>query len=146
MLNDSIAARGSVQIRKYDENNQLVDERNISNIVTAVGKNVIAARLIGNTIPVFSHMAVGTSNVAASVSQTALSVEIARVSLSSSIRSSNTISYAASFPPGTGTGALTEAGIFNAGANGSILCRTTFNEVNKAAGDTIAITWNVTVL
>ena len=36
---------------------------------------------------------------------------------------------------GTGTGTLTKA----------MLCRTTFPVVNKASGDSIAITWTVTV-
>ena len=44
-----------------------------------------------------------------------------------------------------GTGAVTEAGIFNAGSGGTMLCRTTFPAVNKASGDSIAITWVVTV-
>ena len=46
---------------------------------------------------------------------------------------------------GTGTGAITEAGIFNASTNGTMLCRTVFPVVTKQAGDTIAITWKVTV-
>ena len=43
------------------------------------------------------------------------------------------------------TGAITEAGIFNALTAGTMLCRTTFPVVNKAAGDSIVITWVVTI-
>lgn len=145
MFNDSISVKGSLKIQKYNENFELQDERNINNLVVAVGKEVIAARLVGNTLAVFSHMAVGSSNTAVTTSQTALGSELGRVTLDSSSRTSNTIAYVATFPAGTGTGTLTEAGIFNSGATGNMLCRTNFNDVNKAAGDTIVITWNVTI-
>lgn len=145
MFTDSVTAKGSLQIKKFNEKNELTDLRNVNNLVVAVGKDVIAARLIGNTLAVFSHMSVGTSNTAATTSQTALGAEAARVALDSTSRTTNTLSYVATFPAGTGTGTLTEAGIFNAGASGNMLCRTNFNDVNKAAGDTIVITWNVTI-
>ena len=46
---------------------------------------------------------------------------------------------------GEGTGALTEAGIFNASSSGTMLCRTEFSVVNKGASDSMTITWTVTV-
>jgi hypothetical protein len=51
----------------------------------------------------------------------------------------------ATFPAGTGTGAITEAGILNAASAGILLCRTTFSVINKGAADTLGITWTVTV-
>jgi hypothetical protein len=68
-----------------------------------------------------------------------------RVLLSGNSVTNNAITYTATFPAGTGTGAITEAGIFNASTAGTMLCRTTFPVVNKQAGDTIAVTWVVTV-
>ena len=41
--------------------------------------------------------------------------------------------------------AIAEAGIFNAGAAGTMLARATFTAINKGASDTLAITWTVTV-
>ena len=81
----------------------------------------------------------------AATSQTALGTELGRVALDSTTRATNTITYVATFPAGTGTGAITEAGILNAGATGNMLCRTVFGVVTKASGDTVVITWNVTV-
>jgi hypothetical protein len=46
---------------------------------------------------------------------------------------------------GVGTGAISEAGIFNASSGGTMLCRTVFPVVNKQASDTIAITWTITI-
>lgn len=145
MFTDTINVLGYLNVVLLDEEGQVKDERDVKNLVVAVGKEVIASRLVGNTIAIPSHMAVGSDNTAAITSQTTLGGELGRVVLDSTGRTSNTITYIATFPAGTGTGSIQEAGIFNAGASGNMLCRTAFNVVNKAAGDTVVITWNVTI-
>lgn len=145
MFTESVNVKGNLEVILLDENGTQKDYRKVNNLVVAVGKDVIAARLLGNTLAVMSHMAVGSSATAAATSQTALGGELGRVALDSSTRSTNTITYVATFPAGTGTGSLAEAGILNASSTGNMLCRTTFSTVTKAAGDTIVITWNVTV-
>ena len=55
------------------------------------------------------------------------------------------MTYVASFGAGDGTGAITEAGLFNAASGGDMLCRTTFSVVNKGSQDSMTITWEVTV-
>jgi len=59
----------------------------------------------------------------------------------------NVITYVATYAPGVGTGAITEAGIFNDSAanTGDLLCRTTFLVVNKAIDDSMVITWTITI-
>jgi hypothetical protein len=145
MFTESVRALGSLEVKLLDESGTLKDIRNVNNLVVAVGKDVIASRLVGNAIAVPSYMAVGSSATAAAASQTALGGELGRVTLDSTTRSSNTIAYAATFGAGIGTGALTEAGIFNAVSSGNMLCRTTFSTVTKASGDTVVITWNLTI-
>ena len=117
------------------------------NLVVTVGKTNIAARMAGNTVAVMSHMAIGTGNTAAVVGDTTLSTELARVALTvaGGTPSSNTVTYSATYPAGTGTGALTEAGIFNASSAGTMLCRTVFPVINKQAADSIAITWVISI-
>lgn len=146
MVTDTVSLKGSLLVNLYDEHGALKDQRDIKNLVVTTGKNLLASRLTANTTPVMSHMAVGTSNTAPVVGNTALGSEIGRVALDSTTAVNAVVTYIATFLPGTGTGTLTEAGIFNAGAAGTMLCRANFNAVNKAAGDTIVITWNVTVL
>jgi hypothetical protein len=68
-----------------------------------------------------------------------------REALDSTTVTDNTIQYIASFEAGDGTGAVTEAGIFNAATGGSMLCRTVFSVVNKAADDTMSVTWTITI-
>jgi hypothetical protein len=145
MFTESVSIKGNLEVILLDEKGIQKDYRKIDNLVVAVGKEVIAARLVGNTIAVPSHMAVGSDSTAAATGQTALGGELGRVVLDSTVRASNVLTYVATFPAGTGTGALAEAAILNAASTGNMLCRTTFSTVNKAAGDTIVITWNVTV-
>ena len=145
MFTESINVKGNLEVILLDESGVQKDYRKVNNLVVAVGKDTIASRMVGNTTAIMSHMAVGSSNTAATTSQTSLGGELGRVVLDSTSRSSNTITYVATFPAGTGTGAITEAGILNATSSGDLLCRTVFGVVTKAAGDTVVITWNVTV-
>ena len=145
MFTESVSLKGNLEVILLDQNGIQKDYRKIENVVVAVGKQIIAARLVGNTIAIPSHMAVGTDSTAAATGQTALGGELGRVVLDSTARVSNVLTYVATFPAGTGTGALTEAAILNASSTGNMLCRTTFSVVNKAVGDSIVITWNVTV-
>lgn len=147
MFTESIAVKGSLKIDVLDENQNVKDTRHIKNLVVATGKAHIASRMLSNTSAIMSHMSVGGGNVTPTTSDTLLVGETARVALDSSNVISNTITYVATFPAGTGTGSLTEAGIFNAPSanSGTMLCRTRFDVVNKGAADIIVITWNVTV-
>jgi hypothetical protein len=145
MFTESVSLKGNLEVILLDQNGIQKDYRKIENVVVAVGKQIIAARLVGNTIAIPSHMAVGTDSTAAATGQTALGGELGRVVLDSTTRVSNVLTYVATFPAGTGTGALAEAAILNAASTGNMLCRTTFSVVNKAIGDSIVITWNVTV-
>lgn len=138
---------GNLTITKTTEDGeQIVIE--VPNLVVATGKTNIAARMAGNSVAVMSHMAVGTGNTAVTTSDTTLGVEIARQALGTAggTPSSNTVTYSATLSAGTGTGTLTEAGIFNSVSGGTMLCRTVFDPVSKAAGDTLAISWTVSIV
>ena len=97
------------------------------------------------TAGAMSHMAVGTGSSAAAAGNTALGSEVDRNALASTTVSGADISYVATFAAGEGTGALTEAGLFNASSSGTMLCRTVFAVVNKGVADSMTITWTVTV-
>lgn len=144
---DNLKATGKVQIQRFNAAGVLVEEHNVPNLVVTAGKNYIAAKIVAttNSPASMTHMGIGTGTGTPGASDTTLGTQTGRVSLSGSTVSTNTITYTATFPAGTGDGAITEAGIFNASSGGTMLCRTTFPVVNKASGDTIAITWVVTV-
>lgn len=144
-MQDNIKVTGSLKIVHTDEQNQIKDVKEIPNLVVTVGKGYIADRMTSNATVIMSHMAAGSQNTAPVASETALGTELGRVALDSTTANANTVSYVATFPAGTATGSLTEAGIFNANANGTMLCRTQFNEINKSASDAIVITWTINI-
>ena len=147
MFNDSIKMKGKLNVVLTGPDGAVKESREFDNLVVTVGKNFIASRMKDTTDTAMSHMEVGTGSTAAAVGNTALETPVAssRVSLTSTTVTTNSVAYVATFPAGTGTGALTEAGIFNASSAGTLLCRTVFSVINKGAADTLGITWTVTV-
>ena len=146
MINDNLKLRGDVAIVVKDKDGKVKDSREIHNLVVSTGLEYICSRMAGTSAGVMSHMAVGSGTTAASAGQTALVSALgSREALDSTSASSNTITYASSFEAGEGTGAVTEAGIFNASSSGTMLCRTVFAVVNKDADDTMSITWSITL-
>lgn len=146
-INETLKATGKVFVTVTGANGEVKQQFEVPNLVVTTGKNHIAAKIAAttNSPAAMTHMAIGTSSTAPAAGNTTLGTETGRVSLSGSVVSTNTITYTASFPAGTGSGAITEAGIFNASTAGTMLCRTTFPTVTKQAGDSIAVTWVVTV-
>lgn len=145
---DKMNALGRVHIQVFDKDKNLIEEQTVKNLVVTTGLNHIADRL-GASSPAtrMSHMEVGTGTTSPAAGNTALETAISssRVALTSQTVSTNTVEYVGDFPAGTGTGAVTEAGVFNASSGGTMLCRTTFSVVNKGAADTLKITWTLTV-
>ena len=141
MINDNLALTGALTI---SVNNEVVQETN--NLVVAVGKEWVADRMAdANTV--MTHMAIGTGTTAAAAGDTALGTELDRnaLTVSGGTVSTNTIQYACTWAAGDGTGAITEAGIFDASSAGDMLARTVFAVVNKGAADSMTITWTITV-
>jgi len=140
-----IQAKGSLKVVLLNRDGSTKEEHFFENLVVTTGKNFIASRMVGTASGVMSHIAIGSSSTAAAAGDTALGTELGRVALGGSSASGNVVTYTATFPAGTGTGAVVEAGIFNAASAGTMLCRTVFAVVNKGADDAMSITWTVTV-
>jgi hypothetical protein len=144
MLNDQLKVTGDVVVEITGADGQIKDRREIKNLVVATGKTFIASRIVG-TPTAMSHMAVGSSSTAAANGDTALGASLGRVALTSATSSGAVVTYVATFPAGTGTGAVVEAGVFNDPTAGTMLCRTVFAVVNKGVDDAMSITWAITV-
>lgn len=146
-IDNTLKVTGFLDIRLYDKDGVLKDVRAVKNLVVTAGKVVIADRL-GDSTPskdAMTHMALGTGNTAAANGDTTLQTEAGRVALTSATPSSNTVVYVATFGAGTATGAIVEAGLFNDGTTGDMLCRSVFSTITKGASDSLTITWTVTV-
>jgi hypothetical protein len=140
MINDNLKLKGKLAIAI---NGDVVQE--VDNLVVTAGKGYVASRMKDATATAMSHMAIGSGSTAAAASDTALGNQLGRVSLTSTSVSSAVVTYVATFAAGTGTGAVTEAGLFNASSGGTMLCRTVFSVVNTGSADSMTITWTVTV-
>ena len=138
-IEDNLKMKGRLQVSL---NGEVV--RDIDNLVVTAGKAYVADRMKNNS-STMSHMAIGSGTTAAAAGNTALGTELGRVSLTSTTVSSNVVTYVATFAAGTGTGAVTEAGILTASSGGTMLCRTVFSVVNKGSAASMTITWTVTV-
>jgi hypothetical protein len=151
MINEKLKLSGQVNIVLRDASGKIKDEREIHNLVVNKGLGYIASRITSASKGVMSHMALGAGTAAAAAGQTDLVTILgAREGLDSTSISGTSLEkvvYVASFEAGDATGAVTEAGIFNSGTAGSgdMLCRTTFSVVNKAADDTMTVTWTITL-
>ena len=140
MLNDGLKLTGKLKIAL---NGETVQE--VNNLVVTDGKEYVASRMKDATATAMSHMAIGSGSTAAAAGNSALGSELGRVALTSTTVSGAVVTYVATFAAGTGTGAVTEAGILHASSSGDLLCRTVFSVVNKGASDSMTITWTVTV-
>ena len=142
-VNDGLKLTGKLSIAL---NGRVVHE--IDNLVTTAGKGYVANRMrsdVSGGVALMSHMAVGAGTNNPAAGDTALQTESGRVALTSSAVSAAVVTYIATFPAGTATAALTEAGILNASSGGTLLCRTEFSVVNKGSSDAMTITWTITV-
>ncbi len=140
MINDGLKLTGKLKIALNGETVQEVD-----NLVVTDGKGYVASRMKDASATAMSHMAIGSGSTAAAAGNSSLGTELGRVALTSTAVSAAVVTYTATFAAGTGTGAVTEAGILNASSSGTLLCRTVFSVVNKGASDSMTITWTVTV-
>ena len=149
MINENLKLSGQLNIVLKDKAGKVKETREEKNLVVNTGLAYIVSRMTGTSKNVMSHMALGSGTTAAAASQTDLvSVLGSRENLDSTTitgSSNEKVQYIASFEAGDGTGAVTEAGLFNASSSGDMLCRTVFSVVNKAADDTMTVTWTITL-
>jgi len=135
---------------------EVIDHREVKNVITNVGKAELSKlSLLGAGGTAFSQIAIGTSATAAKSTDSALGGEIvadggqrSTASLSnvtSTIALVNDTAQLVVTYTFTNTFAITESGVFNHTATGVILCRQTFAAVNVVSGDTLQITWKVSM-
>ena len=122
---------------------EIKDERFVKNTVTTAGKAGAADQMLAApTLVKPGWMAIGTGTPAA----TLLGTEISRVALTSKTRSGAVVTMQGDWAAGTGTGAITEAGVFDVVTANTVnmWASQSFAVINKAAGDTLSISWTLT--
>lgn len=120
-----------------------------SNVVCTNGKEFLASFLYSAAAAASTftcrYVAIGTDSTAEAAANTALGVESARVSGIVSYVSGQIYRVTATFPAGTGTGAIVEYGLLSSSSGGTMLSRDTESVINKGAGDILTVTTELTV-
>lgn len=146
MISESMKISGEVKMVLTGPDGKVKQEVTRPNLVVDTGTAFIASRMEGTDDSVMSHMAIGSGTTSAAASDTDVETILGtREAIDTAVATANQIVYTCGFEAGDGTGAVTEAGIFNASTGGTMLCRTTFPVVNKQADDVLTITWTITI-
>lgn len=141
-MKDQLKVTGRVEmIMRHADGTEEREE--FDNLVVTAGKTHIAARMGSSPPTAMSHIAIGTGTNAPAAGDTTLQTELDR-NAATVTPNTNTVQFSATWAPGDGTGALTEAGIFNAASAGTLLSRVTFPVKNKDVTDTFIINWTIT--
>ena len=141
LVSSGFTVRGHVSITLTDADGR-VKQVEKANTVTIEGKYGLADNILASpTKGKPTHMAIGTGSPAAN----ALGTELDRNALTSKTRLNAVVTMVGDWAAGDGTGAITEAGLFDASSSGNAWCTASFSVINKAASDTLSITWTLTV-
>lgn len=115
------------------------------NMFVQLGLNEIAKMVAGEGGVAPTHIAVGTSNTAPTVGDTALKgSELGRKAFDSKEVTDSTISFVASFGAGEATGIWEETGMFTADSGGTMWSRAVTGTYTKKDKDEIKVFWNYT--
>jgi hypothetical protein len=147
---ETITIRGAVRVELHDEFGNLKQSHEDHNLIVTIGKTYLATWLAAASQAgeFMTYIGLGTGVTSPAAGNTALEAEFSGGGYSRSdgtlTSSTNTWQNSAVFSPGNGTGAVTEAGLFSASTSGTMFARQVFSAYNKAAGDTLTVTWTVT--
>ena len=145
-VNEDIKINANVLIQLFDENGKLKAERKIHNTVTTAGKQGIADQMLASpTLPKGAWMELGTGTGGTTLLTAYIASSRHAVSPATD-RSGAIVSYYHTWAAGEGTGAIAEAGLFDVATQNTVnmWLYASFDVINKAAGDTLAITWTLT--
>lgn len=143
------AIRGDFRLELIRDG-KVVEVREKRNLVVNSGLDYLKELVLDSVSPTalstMTHVAIGSDATAETAADVALGAELARQAFDNYTAGGVGIaSVDVTIPAGTGTGAVTEAGILDAGVGGNLLNRTTFAAVNKGAGDALKVTFTLTI-
>lgn len=140
---------GKYFITLYGPNGQIKDQKCGENVVTSVGKEFLASFLYSAAAAASTftgkYIAIGTGVSAESAADTGLGTEASRSTGTVSYVSNQIFQVTATFATGSGTGAITEYGLFSSSSAGTLLSRDVETAVNKGANDTLTVVYQLTI-
>lgn len=146
-LKSNVAIKGHMHLQLFGSDGELKDERIVRNTVTELGDAHVADQMSDSGHAALGYMSVGTGT-GQGVADTGLATVLDQNALDSTTQGAgaadNDVVYVCTWAAGDGTGAITEAGIFRLNDDATMNYVASFAVINKAAGDSLVITWTVT--
>jgi len=146
MKKENFGIKGKVKLVLKDFEGKVKQIIEKSNTITELFDAHVADQLSDSGGAAIGYMGVGTGSGQGS-SDTGLDSTTANVALDSTTQGAgaadNDVVFVATFPAGTATAALTEAGIFQADNNTTLMAYDDFDVINKGAGDSLVVTWTI---
>ena len=147
-LHSKMGIKGECSIKLFGEDGKLKEERLIHNTVT----ELLDAQVADQLADVPTDGQIGFMGVGIGTGQTSADVGLDSATDNNALTSStqgagvadNDLVIIASWAAGEATAALTEAGIFLADNNTTMMTYASFAVINKGAADTLEITWTLT--
>ena len=143
-----IKVRANALIELHDLQGRLLKSQRRRNLVVNGGLQLIRD-LIGGLRKWPTDMAVGTGTLAVAATQTALDEQVYQDLITRRVQQTYGIKYQLFIPavaPGANDEALTEAALLTVlGATTTMFARVTFDPFAKNSGNTLTVTWTVTV-
>ncbi len=119
------------------------------NVICTNGKEFLASFLSSAAAAAATftckYVAIGTDATAELAANTALGTEIARTTGTVSYVSNQIYQVSATFPSGTGTGAITEYGLLSSATAGTMLSRDVEAVITKGANDSLTAVLQITI-
>ena len=143
----SVGIKGLCNVKLFGPDGKLKEERVIHNTVTELCDAHVADQMADSTDVANGFMAIGTGTGGTSAS-VGLTLPLDSNALTSTTQGAgaadNDVVYVGTWAAGDGTGAITEAGVFNLTGNTTLQFYSTFSVINKGAADSLVITWTCT--
>jgi len=146
---DGLGMSGEFHADLFSPDGTLKAKRTVKNTVTVLGHQMAADQILAAPAVVTpGWMEVGTGT-GQDENDSTLATYIAgsRTVLDSKTRGANAIiTMVCTMGAGVGTGAITEAGVFNVVTQNTtdLILVSSFSVINKGAGDSLVITWTLT--
>jgi len=139
---DGIKFSGVVTLTLRGPDGQVKETRTANTVTTAGIYGIMDQLLAAPSLAKPGWIAIGTGSPAA----TLLGAEIDRNALTSKTRSNAVVTFVADFAAGDGTGAITEAGLFDVVTANTVnmWLSASFAVINKGALDSLSASWALT--
>ena len=144
-INHGFKVETNMKLELFDSEGKLKDYREIHNTSYAAGQYGIIDQILDSpTLPKVGYMELGTGTPGATLLGAYISGS--RVAFTSKTRLNNVVTMVGNWAAGNGTGAITEAGLFDVATQNTVnmWCSASFGVVTKGASDIFKITWTIT--